>query len=29
MVKGKLGLWEQVVPVVRKEGDVGGSEDGD
>ncbi len=29
MVKGELGLWEQVVPAVRKEGDVGGREDGD
>ena len=29
MVEGKLGLWEQVVPPVRREGDVGGREDGD
>ena len=29
MVEGKLGLWEQVVPPVRGEGDVGGREDGD
>ena len=29
MVKGELGLWEQVVPAVRREGDVGGREDGD
>ena len=29
MVEGKLGLWEQVVPPVRGEGDVGGREDRD
>ncbi len=29
VVKGELGLWEQVVPAVRREGDVGGREDGD
>ena len=29
MVEGKLGLGEQVVPAVRREGDVGGREDGD
>ncbi len=29
MVEVKLGLWEQVVPTVRREGDVGGREDGD
>ncbi len=29
VVKGELGLWEQVVPTVRREGDVGGREDGD
>ena len=29
MVEGKLGLWEQVVPPVRREGDVGSREDGD
>ena len=27
MVEGKLGLWEQVVPAVRGESDVGGRED--
>ena len=27
VVKGELGLWEQVVPAVRGESDVGGSED--
>ena len=27
--EGELGLWEQVVPAVRREGDVGGREDGD
>ncbi len=27
MVKGELGLWEQFVPAVRGEGDVGGRED--
>ncbi len=27
MVKGELGLWEQVVPAVRGESDVGGRED--
>ncbi len=25
--EGELGLWEQVVPAVRREGDVGGRED--
>jgi hypothetical protein len=30
VVKGELGLWEQVfVPAVGREGDVGGREDGD
>jgi hypothetical protein len=29
VVKGELGLWEQVVPAVRREGDMGGREDGD
>ncbi len=29
MVEGKLGLWEQVVPPVRTEGDVVDREDGD
>ena len=29
MVEGKLGLWEQVVPPVRGEGDVGDREDSD
>ena len=29
MVKGELGLWDQVVPAVRGESDVGGREDGD
>jgi hypothetical protein len=29
VVEGELGLWEQVVPAVRREGDVGGREDGD
>jgi hypothetical protein len=29
VVKGELGLWEQVVPAIRREGDVGGREDGD
>ena len=28
MVKGELGLWEQVVPAVRGESDVGGRKDG-
>ncbi len=28
VVKGELGMWEQVVPAVRREGDVGGREDG-
>ena len=28
-VKGELGLWDQVVPAVRGESDVGGREDGD
>ena len=27
VVEGELGLWEQVVPAVRREGDVGGRED--
>ena len=27
MVKGELGLWEQVVPAVRGERDVGGRKD--
>ena len=27
MVKGELGLWEQVVPAVRGESDVSGRED--
>jgi hypothetical protein len=29
VVEGELGLWEQVVPSVRREGDMGGREDGD
>ncbi len=29
VVKGELGLWEQVVPSIRREGDMGGREDGD
>ncbi len=29
MVEGELGLWEQVVPSVRWEGDMGSREDGD
>ncbi len=29
VVKGEIGLWEQVVPAIRREGDVGGREDGD
>ena len=29
VVKGELGLWEQVVPSVRREGDMGSREDGD
>jgi len=28
VVKGELGLWEQVVPAVREESDVGGRKDG-
>jgi hypothetical protein len=28
VVEGELGLWEQVVPAVRREGDMGGREDG-